>query len=48
MERIEQEFSTLSPIELTLSEQTFIGKIASPLLRYERWLVGFRIVGRQQ
>jgi O-antigen/teichoic acid export membrane protein len=38
----------LDIVELTLSEPAFIGKIASPFLRYERWLVGFRIVGGQE
>lgn len=40
--------SDLDLVELTLSEPAFIGKIASPLLRYERLLVGFRTEGRQQ
>ena len=35
-------------LELTLSEPALIGKIASPLLRYERLLVSFRAEDRQQ
>ena len=37
----------LDLFELTLSEPALIGRIASPLLRYERMLVNFRRGGRQ-
>ncbi len=40
--------SDLNLIELTLSEPAFIGKIASPFLRYERLLVGVWENGRKQ
>lgn len=38
----------LDLLELTLSEPAFMGKITSPLFRYERYLVGLRTRGRQQ
>ncbi len=40
--------SDLDLLELTLSEPALMGKIMSPLLRYERYLVGFKTRGRQQ
>jgi O-antigen/teichoic acid export membrane protein len=38
----------LDLLEVTLSEPALVGAIASPLLRYERLLVGFRAKGRRQ
>ena len=38
----------LDLLELTLSEPALVGKIVSPLLRYERLLVGYRTKDRQQ
>jgi O-antigen/teichoic acid export membrane protein len=35
-------------LEITLNEPAFIGKIASPILSYERWLIGFRAKDSQQ
>jgi len=40
--------SDLDLVEVTLSEPAFVSKVASPLLRYERLLMGFRAGDRQQ
>lgn len=40
--------SDVDLLELTLSEPAIVGRIASPLLRYERLMVGLGTRDRQQ
>lgn len=40
--------SDLDLVEITLSEPVFVARIASPLLRYERWLMSVRARSGQQ